>query len=153
MSEIQVESDDFKSLMKMVENGYRVTAIEISVYKTNDEFKEDTEVKLIKNHVEKTIVSSAPDFCNYVNHLHDIPQQDGTSQFVYIQNTNLYFEVQKKLLSIISDLEPNALVSSKILDSNLSFKAKEHLKNWIKEWVWSERFLNKFPTRLSRVFF
>ena len=93
---------DFQKLQRMRNEGYRIVAITIS-FQSGEKPSEVVELTLKREHEEIVLSSSEPELFSYVIHLHSIPHiEDDGSDFVYITDTNRYFDIQKEIVDLFS---------------------------------------------------
>lgn len=136
----------------MLNGGYKITEIHFSWDKIR---KPQTivELKLRKN--EKNIVfSSSQEECiSYVIHLHSIPHvKDDNADFVYIDDTNKYFELQEKIVNLLTGKQKELVIFEKRPGEDYQ-KFFHRIVAFEKHWILAEKGVRIGTTKLCQIFY
>jgi len=144
---------DLENLLRLKDKKYRIKKIEVNV--KVDKTKKTTEtatVTLERNGNIQAISSSEECFCSYVSHLHSIPHiEDDESAFIYIDNPNEFFDIQKKIVDMFSGEQKDFIVCERRIQKEYQ-RFSKIIENYEKNWILSEKQLRIFPTKLCRIF-
>jgi hypothetical protein len=144
--------DDLQKLFGMLNVGYKITGTQFSWDKTR---KPETivEVKLRKN--KKNIVfSSSQEKCvSHVIHLFSIPHiEDDDADFVYIDDTNKYFELQEKIVNLLTGKQKELVIFEKSLEDGCQ-KFFHRIRDFEKNWILAEKGVPFGTTKLCQIFY
>lgn len=142
---------DLERLFQLKKEKYRIKEIQIQFDKTKKPQLTAT-VTLERNGKVETISSSEGDFFSHVSHLHSIPHvEDDKSDFVYIDDPNKFFDIQKTIVDIFSGEQKELVICERNVDENQH--SLKRIFDYEKEWILSEKNLRVFPKKLSRIFY
>ena len=142
--------DDLEKLSQLLEQNHRIMSITVHVEKKFEKQVETVTVKLEKNGTSLELSSNENDFCTYVSHLHKIPHiEDEDSDFVYIDDPNHYFEVQNKILDLLSE-DKKFTICERNLESEESTRI---IRKKEKNWILAEKNIRLIPVKLSQIFY
>lgn len=93
--------NDTQKLQRLRDEGYRITKIQI-LFNKEETPSETMQLTLKKEHQETVLTSSETELFSYVIHLKSIPHiKDDNADFVYIEDTNRYFELEQKIINLL----------------------------------------------------
>jgi len=142
---------DFDLFFELLDQGYRLTSIHISVSKINGT-KEEAKLTLTSEDDSVLITTSEKELFEYIIRLHPIPHiDDDDSDFMYIEDPDRYFEIQKRVFEILSGEISNLKIQDKTND--IPEEVIKRIRVLENEWIYSEKSLKVFGTSLSEIFF
>lgn len=142
---------DYERFFELLNEGHRLSNIEISITKINGH-KEEAKLTLISKEHSVSINTTENKLLNYVNRLHAIPHiDDDDADFMYIENPTKYFDIQKKVTEIVSEKISNLKIHEK--KSNIPDHVIDRIRLYEQEWIDSEKNLRIQGTNISRIFF
>ena len=143
--------NDLQKLQRLRNEGYKLTKIHIS-FNIKTTPSEVAELHLKKGSEEIIISSSETEFFSYVIHLHSIPhfEDDGTD-FVYIEDANRYFEIQKEIIDLLSGEKKEFIIyENSVKDFEKELKIIESFE---RNWILSEKDVRMLNTKLCQIFY
>lgn len=145
-----VESD-LQKLQRLRNEGYRLTQIQISFNKEKTP-PNVAELTLRRKEEEIVMSSSESELFSYIIHLHGIPHiDDDDSDFVYVEDTNRYFDIQKEILDILSGQTIGFVIHESDLDSYQ--KDFRKITSFERNWILSEKDIGISSTKLCQIFY
>ncbi|MCW4045795.1 MAG: hypothetical protein NWE94_09810 [Candidatus Bathyarchaeota archaeon] len=145
-----IESD-LQRLQRLKGEGYRIVEINIS-FNNKENPPEVAELTLKKGLGEIVISSSEPELFSYVIHLHSIPhKEDDGSDFVYVEDTNRYFDIQKEIVDLFSGQIKEFIISQHRLENFQ--KGFKKIVSFEKNWILSEKNIGMLTTKLCQIFY
>lgn len=143
---------DLEKLFELLHKDYKITSIHISINK-KDEPHELAELSFEKDDKVVNLSSSEEKLFSYVIRLHSIPHiEDDGSDFVYIEEPNRYFELQKRIIDLICGTKEDLVICEKKLDANL-LKFTNRVVTFEKNWILSEKGVKIGNTKLCQIFY
>lgn len=144
---------DLENLLRLKDKKYRIKKIEVNVKVAKTKKTTETAtVTLERNGNIQAISSSEECFCSYVSHLHSISHiEDDESDFIYIDNPNEFFDIQKKIVDMFSGEQKDFIVCERRIQKEYQ-RFSKIIENYEKNWILSEKQLRIFPTKLCRIF-
>jgi hypothetical protein len=109
--------NDLQRLQRLRNEGYRLTEIHISFNKEKTP-SEVAELFLKREQEEIVMSSSEPELFSYVIHLKSVPHiEDDNADFVYVEDGNRYFDIQKKILDLLSGEAKEFVIHELVLEN------------------------------------
>jgi hypothetical protein len=141
-----------QKLFRLFHDDYRIIEIRHSFEKTREpQFIVD--LKLKKNDETVAFSSSQEECISYLVHLHGIPHiEDDDSDFVYIEDTNEYFELQKKIIDLLTGEQRELLICERKLGEACQRSIDEVVAQE-RYWVLSEKDVSFGITKLCQIFY
>jgi hypothetical protein len=145
-------SKDLQRLFELKENGYRITEIHISVDKQRTP-NERADLVFEKDDKKVNLSSSEEELFSYVIRLHGIPHiEDDGSDFVYIDDPNKYFDLEKKVVDLICGIQQEWVVCERKLDSDF-LKLTNKVVTSERNWILAEKGTTISNTKLCQIFY
>jgi hypothetical protein len=142
---------DLEKFHRLRNEGYRLTKQEISVNQSTSP-SEVVKLTLKKNDKEMVFSSSDPELCSYVAHLMSVPHfEDDDSDFVYVKDTEKYFDIQRDVINLLSGETKNFVIHENF--GNLSEGDTEKIISFQRKWILSEKGSRVSNTRLCQIFY
>lgn len=144
--------NDLQKLFKLQNENYKIIEIQFSFNKTRKP-QNIAKLKLKRNDEKITFSSSQEEFISYVSHLHSIPHtEDDDADFVYIDNPNRYFELQKKIVNLLSGEQKELIICERRLGENHQ-KFIDRIIGFERNWILSEKNVRMGTTKLCQIFY
>lgn len=142
---------DYDRFFELIQNGFHLNKMHIKVSRIN-EFNKVVNLEFKRNGEVMVFSSSDEDLFNYIIHLHPIPHiEDDDSDFMYIEDTIKYFDIQKKVMGILSGKLEEVVICSNVLDVDIEIC--KLIKKYERMWIDSEKNINVLGTKLSQIFY
>ena len=140
---------DLEKLFRLKNEKYRIKEIHIKFDKAKEPNLTVT-VTLERNGEILTFSSAEKDCVSYIIHLHSIPHiEDDEGDFVYIDNPDAFFNIQKKIVDIFSGKQEELVICEIRIDSQ---RFKKRIEDYERKWILSEKNIRIFPTKLCQIF-
>jgi hypothetical protein len=146
----QMESD-LQKLLRLIGEGYRIIEIHFTFDKSKEP-QELFELTLKRNDNEILISSSENELISYAIHLQSIPHiDDEGSDFIYVEDTNKYFDLQKNIVDLFTGVKKDFIVCERRLKSFQELTKK--IVTFEKNWILSEKNVTIENTKLCQIFY
>jgi len=142
-------SSNLEEFQKMLFDGWRLEKIQYHFTPVSSQIT----VKFTKGSETRSILAKDDEpFLGHIIHYHQLPDpKTGQIELRYVQDTEKYFELQKRLFTFICGVEPYfPIFTEKRLPS-----AEDHnkIEDMIRTWIESESKMYLFPTKMPRLFY
>jgi len=142
---------DYDRFFKLIGNGFRLTKMHFKITKING-FHEEVNLEFKRKEEVVAFSSSEKDLLNYVHNLHTIPHiEDDDSDFMYIDDPDKYFEIEKKVTDIFSGELKDVVICNNVL--NVDKVIYQLIKKYERMWIESERYIKIVGIKLAQIFF
>lgn len=142
---------DIQGLQRLRNEGYRIVKIQIFLNKEKKP-SEVAKLTLKKEQEEIVLSSSEPELFSYVIHLKSIPHiEDDDSDFVYVEDTGRYYDIQKKIVDLLSGQTKEFIIYEQAIESFQ--KDFEKIVSFQRNWILSEKDVGMFNTKLCQIFY
>jgi len=142
---------DLQKLHRLLGEGYKLIEIHFSFDKSKEP-QELFELTLEKSNNEILISSSENELISYAIHLHSIPHiDDEGSDFVYVEDTNKYFDLQKSIVDLFTGEKKDFIVCERRLKGFQEVTKK--IVTFEKNWILSEKNVAIENTKLCQIFY
>jgi hypothetical protein len=143
--------NDLKKLFKLLNENFRIVEIQFLFDKAKTP-QMIAELKLKRNGETITFSSSQEECISYLVHLHSIPHiEDDDADFVYIDDTNKYFELQEKIVNLLSGEQKEFIICEKRIEDSQKSIAK--IVAFERNWILSEKDVCIGTTKLCQIFY
>ena len=140
---------NLKDFQKMLSDGWRLDKIQYDFTPVSSQIT----VKFTKGSETRVMLAKDDEpFLGHIMHYHQLPDlKTGQIELRYVQDTETYFEMQKRLFTFICGVEPYFPIS---IEKRLP-SAEDHnkIEDMIQTWIETESKMYLFPTRMPRLFY
>ena len=140
-----------KKLFKLLNENFRLIEIQFLFDKAKTP-QMIAKLKLKRN--GKTIAfSSSQEKCiSYLVHLHSVPHiEDDDADFVYVEDTNKYFELQEKIVNLLGGEQRELVICERRVGD--SQKSIAEIVTFERNWILSEKNVFFGTTKLCQIFY
>jgi hypothetical protein len=142
--------NDLQSLFKLYDEKYRIIEMHFSWDKEREP-QTIIDLKLQKDNKIIDFSSSEETFIAYAIHLHSLPHvNDDGSDFVYIEDAEKYFALQKMIIDLFSGKQKKLIISQIEISEN---KYIPIITKFLRNWILAEKGVYYSNTRIAQIFF
>ena len=144
--------NDLQTLFKLQTENFRIIEIQFLFDKTKTP-QMIVKLKLKRNEETIDFSSYQKECVSYLFHLKSIPHiEDDGADFVYVDDGNKYFELQERIVNLLSGEQKEIIICERRLGDNCR-KSIDEIIAFEKNWILSEKGVNFGTTKLCQIFY